>query len=215
MKDNDAQIDESTEYDYKNRDHLEVLYHEKGYNLTEVGEITGCSTTTVGEWMERFDIPRRKSGPGNEPTGDEPDNAIDHTDAEVLRDLYIDEGLSLTEIASRSAVTHQTIRHHLIQNGIERRSRKEGVKQAFSDKPAYYMQASNGYRTWKDRQSGRYMSVHRLLAIAEYGFDAVDGNVVHHKNGVRWDNRPENIEVMTPSEHAKHHVDNGDFIMGE
>lgn len=215
MVKNESTADESTDYDYQNADDLRELYHGESMNLSEVADVTGCSITTVADWMERHGIPRRKSGPGNQPTGDEPDKAIDHTDRDVLRDLYIDKGLSLTEIASRSTVTHQTIRHHLIQNGIERRSRKEGLEQAFSDKPAYYMQASNGYQTWKDRQSGRYMSVHRLLAIAEYGFDAVEGNVVHHKNGVRWDNRPENIEVMTPSEHAKHHVENGDFIIGE
>lgn len=26
---------------------------------------------------------------------------------------------------------------------------------------------------------------------------------VHHRNGQRWDNRPENLEVLTASEHAR------------
>jgi hypothetical protein len=28
---------------------------------------------------------------------------------------------------------------------------------------------------------------------------------VHHVNGVKFDNRPDNIEVMEPDEHGKHH----------
>jgi len=53
--------------------------------------------------------------------------------------------------------------------------------------------------------------IHRLLAIAEYGYDAVAGNDIHHKNGVKWDNRPQNIELKDPSEHAKEHYDRGDL----
>jgi len=211
---NETTADESTDYDYQNADNLRELYHEQVKNLSEVADVTGCSASTVSDWMERHEIPRRKSGPSGNSGRNQPENPIDHTDPDVLRDLYLDQKLSLKEIAARSTVTHQTVRHHLIKNDINRRTRQEGLKETMSDKPAYYMQASNGYRTWKDQQSGRYMSVHRLLAIAEHGFDTVDGNIVHHKNGVRWDNRPENIEVMTPSEHAKHHVENGDFIMG-
>lgn len=53
--------------------------------------------------------------------------------------------------------------------------------------------------------------VHQLLAIAE-GADPhkvfSDGEYnVHHDNGIRWDNRPENIEFMTTNEHARHHYE--------
>ena len=50
------------------------------------------------------------------------------------------------------------------------------------------------------------VSHHRLLAVAEYGFDAVAGNDIHHKNGVPWDNRPANIEPIDPCEHSRIHA---------
>jgi len=47
------------------------------------------------------------------------------------------------------------------------------------------------------------VSVHRLLAVAEFGFDAVCDMEVHHKNGCKRDNRPANIELMTSEEHGR------------
>lgn len=55
------------------------------------------------------------------------------------------------------------------------------------------------------------MYVHRLLAIAKYGPDIVKDKHVHHKNGIRWDNRPENIGLLDPSEHSKLHYEQGDI----
>jgi hypothetical protein len=51
------------------------------------------------------------------------------------------------------------------------------------------------------------LPVHRLLAIAEHGTDAVAGQHVHHKNGIPFDNRPENLELLSPSEHSKRHTE--------
>jgi len=47
--------------------------------------------------------------------------------------------------------------------------------------------------------------IHRLVAVAEHGYESVDGKIVHHKNGVPWDNRPENIELLTVAEHNRKH----------
>jgi hypothetical protein len=47
--------------------------------------------------------------------------------------------------------------------------------------------------------------MHRLLAVAEFGLDAIKGKHVHHVNGLRWDNRLDNLEVLTPQEHIRGH----------
>lgn len=73
-------------------------------------------------------------------------------------------------------------------------------------KIATYRHDDQGYAKWVDQVDGyRVVLVHRLLAVAEYGFDAVQNRVVHHSNGVKWDNRPENIEIKTMSDHQSDH----------
>jgi ribonucleotide reductase alpha subunit len=55
----------------------------------------------------------------------------------------------------------------------------------------------------RDGRKGKE-KLHRLVAGDVMGVDLV-GMSVHHRNGDRYDNRPENLEVMTQSEHATHH----------
>jgi hypothetical protein len=49
-----------------------------------------------------------------------------------------------------------------------------------------------------------WRSVHRLIAEAFHGTPAQDGLQVNHKNGIKDDNRAENLEWVTPSENALH-----------
>ncbi len=39
-------------------------------------------------------------------------------------------------------------------------------------------------------------SIHRLIAVAEYGIEAVENNEVYHLNTISWDNRPSNINIV-------------------
>lgn len=66
---------------------------------------------------------------------------------------------------------------------------------------------SDGYVMIDTQYDGERVAIglHRLLAIAEFGYEAVKGKDIHHKNGIKWDNRPGNIEPVTKSEHGKIH----------
>lgn len=49
--------------------------------------------------------------------------------------------------------------------------------------------------------------LYRLIAEAKIGRKLNKGEVVHHINGVRTDNRPENLQVMTCNEHSRLHME--------
>lgn len=135
-----------------------------------------------------------------------------------LRSMY--EDMSRKQMSKEYDVTVKVITKALETIGVDFRSHSDATKKYFDDhghhegnkpKDPYLTHHSQGYeeiRHWQQR-----IYVHRLAAIAWFGFDAVDGHHVHHKNRIPWDNREENLEVMTESEHRSHHTkemwDNG------
>lgn len=132
------------------------------------------------------------------------DGSIDYKNPEDLREAYWDRGMTLEEIVEESeAGGATTLRYHMDKNGIDRRDRSEMQRNIH----AGLSLDGSGYMTWYsvDPDKQRSMKVHRLLAVAMYGTDAVVGKHAHHENGIPWDNRPDNIELKRPSEHHSHH----------
>ena len=67
-----------------------------------------------------------------------------------------------------------------------------------------------GYKRF--RASGKL--VHRHVMERKLGFRLRKDVIVHHINGIKTDNRFENLQLMTKKEHSKHHVEkkeNGDL----
>jgi|GEM_PF-1757404 len=135
-------------------------------------------------------------------------------DAETLERLYIAEGLTTREIADRLGCTNGTVSQWLNHHDIPTRENwvagVEAAKRANREERVAQRTLPSGYEYWTskegDDRTNRIVYVHRLLAVAEYGFDAVADTDIHHRNGVPWDNRPENIALLSKSDHGRHHA---------
>lgn len=140
------------------------------------------------------------------------DNTADHPwhDESLLREMYYDQKMGICEIGEELGCAPPTVRKWMNRFDLPRRSlaearavsREYGKSVCFYTREKGYEIAHNIHRSQKDS-----VYIHRLLAVAEFGFDAVSGIQVHHKNHIPWDNRAENIELMDPSSHQTHHLD--------
>ena len=136
-------------------------------------------------------------------------------DREILEELYLVQKQTTREIADELGCTNGTVSRWLNIHDIPTRENwragVEAAKRANRAEYAAQRTLPSGYEYWSSKETtdgqrtNDIVYVHRLLAVAEYGFNAVAGNHVHHTDNIPWDNRPENIEIMDPSAHGKMH----------
>ena len=120
-----------------------------------------------------------------------------YADPARLRDLYHEQGYSLREIADELDCHYTTVHQYMDQHGIERRDANFNPDKA---KHATFTMHTQGYELWVANSAT--VLVHRLVAVATHGFDAVCDGIVHHQNEIKWDNRPENLTLC--ESHRQH-----------
>jgi hypothetical protein len=74
----------------------------------------------------------------------------------------------------------------------------------YSQKNEGFFVDSNGYISCN--RNGRQYRKHRLVMAEVLGRELLSEESVHHKNGVRTDNRPENLELWSVSQPAGQRV---------
>lgn len=178
-------IDERNQVDNKNK-----TYHEKswllhrfllGYSIKEIAKEVGVNQNTILRWKNRHGISSKsiwcRKG---------------------WLKTQIQRGLSTPQISSKFDISRDSVRKSMKRNGLYDKYKKRQEEQIEHGK--ILTRRDTGYELYVcDSQQFRH---HRLLAVAKYGFEFIEGKHIHHKS-ITWDNRLEAIEVLTPSQHNK------------
>jgi transposase len=198
-----------TEYDadtdkdkaYRDPEVLRKLYHGQFLTLSEVADELDTTAHTVRRWMQKHDIDRR----------DRSERKVAHpklADESWMREKYHGEGMSITDLSEHLGVSRMPISRALDRYDIEAHDngyRSGKLHPGFRIHEQGYIEAYSKYQTDDGEWKQDHLRVHRLVAVSQHGFDAVCDSVIHHRNGIPWDNRPDNLEVMDKRNHVKHH----------
>jgi len=176
---------------WRDEELMRDLYWGEGMSQSEIAEELDTTQKTVSDWMDRQGIETRSQ------------EVQELRDDGWLREQYEVNERSTLEIADELDCTQRTVRVWLDKHGIE-------TRQSTREKPPHFRTTKTGYEEVKSKVFGdtKTIRVHRLQAVAEYGFGAVRGHQVHHENHIPWDNRKQNLTLVTPSEHGKIHSQN-------
>lgn len=175
---------------WSDKESFEEMWERCDYSLSEMAKNWPITLQAIAYWRDKHGFKKPKKPWKRE---------------ENLRKLYRGENMTLAEVADELGTNPSTVSKWLRRFGIETRKpgngdfhRKLHPNVTMKNNGYIEVRASNGYE--EDR-----VLLHRLLAIAKYGFEEVCDMDVHHKNNIPWDNRPDNIELITEEEHGRLH----------
>jgi hypothetical protein len=165
-----------------NPEELRRLYVDEGKSLKEIGDICGVAFQTVAKWLKKNNIPTREwSTKGMKFPG----RKLSDEHKEKLRKWHT--GRPLKKEHKRKVI--EALRKTWVR-GEKHHSWKGGYK-------------NYGYKII--RVNGIAVREHRYVMEKHLGRKLDRNEHIHHINGIRDDNRIENLTVLSPEEHSQLH----------
>lgn len=190
----------------KDKEWLVGQYVDSRRSAEDIANEVGCDKSAVCRALKRHGVEARKRT----------SKYAILSEGDWLRKKYIDEQMSIKDIAKLSGSTPGNVREHLIQKGIEVRTSAEGLSIKYPD-GRFGEDASNWrggrrftgekgyvhifYPEHPNATKAGYMMEHRLVMEKQLGRYLEADEDVHHINENVKDNRPENLMVVSRSEH--------------
>jgi transposase-like protein len=176
---------------------LKTLFVEKGMNTYEIADELDTTPQTVQKWLDKHGLRERSTINKDRPWQDEA----------RMRELYVERKLTAPKVADELDCAHRTVLCWLDKHGIDKRDRTQESARTRRKKPPWHHFSEDGYEMVETEICGttKQARIHRLVAVAECGFNAVSGNIVHHRNGMPADNRPGNLKIMSAEKHGELH----------
>lgn len=182
---------------------LYELYWNQKLDQNQIAEKLDCSRATIKKWFNKHELETRSQSEVVELAHEKKNGDKPWRDKETLERMYYDERMSLNEVADKLDCDDEKVRRWMKKYGLERRDLSESHKTLtpclYTNTDGYVISCSSN----KMHENPDEVRIHRLVQVAEHGFDEVKNKHVHHKNGVKWDNRPENLELMENSDHLQ------------
>lgn len=171
---------------YRDESWLREQYVDHRKTIPEIAEMCDCSISTVHTWLGKNDIETRGlSGV---------DKDADHRDESYLREKYLDEGMSVYEIADDCDVTNATICNWLSKHGIETRVRTTKPEKSAPDERL----TDAGWLG--EKYTEQQMSAPAIADICDCSTNAVYGWLVRHDIETRSSGRTFADERLTDAE---------------
>lgn len=192
------------------------LYHKDNLTLEQVANKTGVSRDTIRRNMRLYDI----SSKPPEVYRKGQDNRIIAL-LPKAKEFYYEQEISFGEVCQRLNVSFYTLKRLFNDNNLELRNSSEVIKLAYRKYPSMGFKTGNlhprfnGYRTYETKtgyvrvynpnhpRSGvnGYIFEHILVWEQFHGIPLPEGWTIHHLNGIKNDNRIENLVGMSSRAH--------------
>lgn len=164
-----------------------VSIYERGDSSTQIGELFGLSGTHVLRILRSSNVKIREGSENKRLSQSRPEVRKKMSEAAT--------GRALPESAK------QILRERV---GSKNHNWISGITLSVGGYLQFTASAANGEHSEK--------FLHTIIAEWKVRRKLLPGEVVHHKDRDKLNNDPSNLEVMTASEHAKLHIQSGEFV---